>query len=44
VTFSAPGSAGALSRVSDLTLHLPFDPATVATLVVQAVEQKRRGG
>jgi hypothetical protein len=42
VTFSAPGSAGALSRVSDLALHLPFDPATVATLVVQAVEARQR--
>jgi DNA-binding response OmpR family regulator len=44
VTFSAPGSNGALARASDLALHLPFDPALVADLVVQAVEQRRAGG
>lgn len=44
VTFSAPGSAGALTRVSDLALQLPFDPAVVAGLVVKAVEDRRVGG
>lgn len=43
VTFSAPGPVGALARVSDLALHLPFDPATVGDQVVQAVQQRRNG-
>lgn len=44
VTFSAPGMAGALARVSDLALQLPFDPAVVAELIVQVVEKRRRDG
>jgi DNA-binding response OmpR family regulator len=44
VTLAAPGSEhGALGRVSDLALPLPFDPATVATQIVAAVEKRRVG-
>jgi DNA-binding response OmpR family regulator len=42
VTLAAPGTVpGALARVSDLALTLPFDPATFGAQVVAATAERR---